>query len=293
MAAMDAVEDADRDRALPGVELRRLVSDLHGSTVPSTATSSPSHMARTGCSIRRRPLRIASASSGDRSIAGRNGNASAGVRIRSSSASSTENGPTAVRRSDAAVPAERVGDGAHVRPRGDVQLERRHAVLVAMQHELVDRRRAVGHVDVLARAEALVGALALDLHGRGGGHAQHDLAAERLEPLVELLERRRLVLVDRVALDVTGRGRRAEIDIRDVALVEPDEVLREPRRRAEQDEQEAGRERVERSGMARPRAGAVAEPLDDGERRRPRRLVDEHETGRPKRARRHERIPPG
>ena len=53
MAAMDAVEDAYSDGSLPRVELRGIVGDLHGSTVPSTATSSPSHIARTGRSIRR------------------------------------------------------------------------------------------------------------------------------------------------------------------------------------------------------------------------------------------------
>ena len=126
-----------------------------------------------------------------------------------------------------------------------------------MQHKLVDRRRAVRHLDVLALAKALVRALALDLHGRGGGHAQLDLAAERLEPLLELLERGRLVLFDGVALDVARRGRRAEVDLGHVPLVEADEVLREPRRRAEQHEQQPGRERVERARVAR-----LARPCD-------------------------------
>ena len=83
--------------------------------------------------------------------------------------------------------------------------------------------------------------------------------------------------LDDLALDVAGRRARRQVDLGQVALVEPDEVLRQPRRRPEQDEQEPGRERVERPGVAGARAGAVAQPLDDRERRRPRRLVDEDE----------------
>ena len=252
VAEMDAVEDADRNRPLTRVELRRISHDVHGSTVPSTATSSAlAHRAN-------RPLDSPPARANRVGLLGgeidcrqerqRVGRGQDPLFVGVVHGERPDGGAA----ERAAVPAERIGDRAHVRPRGDEQLERRHAVLVAVQHELVDRRRAIRHVDVLARAKALVGALALDLHGGGGGHAQHDLAAERLEPLVELLERRRLVLVVRVAFDVPVEVVEPEIDLRHVALVEADEVLREPRRGAEQHEQEPGRERVERSRMARP-----------------------------------------
>src|SRR5581483_298089 len=98
VAAVDAVEGTDRDRPPPPLELLGPADDPHGSTVPSTATSSPPHRTRTRSATRRRPCRIAAASRASTSTAGRKASASAGGTIRSSSACATEKGPTSVRR---------------------------------------------------------------------------------------------------------------------------------------------------------------------------------------------------
>ncbi len=71
--------------------------------------------------------------------------------------------------------------------------------------------------------------------------------------------------------------RDAELDLGHVALVEPDEVAGEPGRRAEQDEQEPARERIERARVAGLEPEAPPKRANDGERRRADRLVDEHE----------------
>ena len=78
---VDAVERADRDRARPPLELARRVRDVH------SAASSASTRSRTASGTR------ATASAGSRA------SASATAISRSESASSTANGPTAVRRS--------------------------------------------------------------------------------------------------------------------------------------------------------------------------------------------------
>ena len=100
MAAVDAVEDPERDRAVLALELGRRACDVQtGITTEPTATSRPSWIVRVSGAARLRPVRIASASPASTSTAGRKGSASAAGRIRWSSASSTENGPTSVRRS--------------------------------------------------------------------------------------------------------------------------------------------------------------------------------------------------
>jgi hypothetical protein len=63
----------------------------------------------------------------------------------------------------------------------------------------------------------------------------------------------------------------------DVALVETDEVAREPRRAPEQHEQEPGGERVEGARVPCLDAEARAQAVDDGERGGSGGLVDEDE----------------
>ena len=82
-------------------------------------------------------------------------------------------------------------------------------------------------------------------------------------------------LLEDLPLAVTGGRPQAEPDLRLVALVEPDEVARQARRGPEEAEQEAARQRIERAGVPGLHAVAGAEPLDDVERRRADRLVDE------------------
>ena len=93
--------------------------------------------------------------------------------------------------------------------------------------ERVDPGAANGHCDLLPTPRQPVGALAADLHRRGGGDRQLDLAPEGFEPCLELLSRGRIVTFAELAFRVAGRGRRGEVDVRDVALVEPDEAWRQ------------------------------------------------------------------
>src|SRR5215218_10265043 len=178
------------------------------------------------------------------------------------------------------VPAERVRDRAHVRPRADVRAQGGDAVLVPDELQRVNRRAAKRHLHRDTAPREPVRALAADLHRRRRRDPQFDLAAERSQPRLELVTRRRLVLLDDLALWIAGGRARPQVDRGLVALVEPDQVLHQPRRSAEQDEQEAARERVERPRVPRPRAGAIPDLADDRERRRARRLVDQHEPRR-------------
>ena len=200
--------------------------------------------------------------------------------IRSGSASSTRNGPISVRRSVDAVTAERVRDRADVRPRGDVQLEPRDAVRVPASVELVDVHRAHRHLDGDAAAVERVRALAVDLHRRRGRDREVDRAAQAVERRLELVARRRVVLVDALALDVAGRRARRQVDLRHVALRQPDEPRLQPRRRAREEQQEPGRERIERPRVPGPRPGPPPHRGDDRERRRPGGLVDEDDPAR-------------
>ena len=132
------------------------------------------------------------------------------------------------------------------------------------------------HLHGDAPAVEAVGALAVDLH-RGGRRAR----AARRRPRARgcrLLAGDRRLLHD-LALPVAGRRAQAEADLGPVALVQADEVAREPGPAAEQDEQEAGRERVERPGVPGLHPVASAQVGHDGERRRPGRLVDQDEPG--------------
>jgi hypothetical protein len=137
----------------------------------------------------------------------------------------------------------------------------------------MDCRPTGRHLDRNAAPLELVRALTLDFTADACGTPQLDLALEGLD----VLERRKLGLLDHLPLAVAGRRTEAEPDLRLVALVEPDEVAGQAGRGAEQDEQEAARERVERPGVSRLHAVLGAQPLDDRERRRADRLVHQHQ----------------
>src|SRR6185437_677091 len=125
--------------------------------------------------------------------------ASSAVSSRSGSASSTSNGPTSVRRSVAQWPPS--------------------AVAIGDELELVDARAADRHLDRHAFAVELVGALAADLDCRGGRDGQLDLAAERLETTLQLVIGRRLGAADDRPLTVPRVHGRAQVYVREVALV--------------------------------------------------------------------------
>ena len=160
------------------------------------------------------------------------------------------------------------------------------AVAVRDDVERVDLRAPHGHLHLHPAPREPVGTLTADLHRRHGRDRQLDLAAEALEPLLELVRAGGVVPFEDLSLRIAGRGRRREVDLRDVALVEPDEAWRQLGRPAGQQDEQAGRERVERAGVARARAGAPPQLGDHFERRRPRRLVDEDDPRGLKRARR-------
>ena len=204
-----------------------------------------------------------------------------------SSASSTPNGPTSVRRSDTQWPPSAVGDRAHVGSGRDEQVEPGDSAFVRLERELVDVHRAKRHLDGNASPVQGVGALAADLHRRDGGNRQLDGAAERGERLVERFRAERLVLVEHVALEVAGRRAGRQVDRGRVPLRQAYELRLQPRRGAREEHEQAGREGIERARV--PGAGARPPPdrRDDRERRRAGRLVDEDDPARMLRARRH------
>ena len=118
------------------------------------------------------------------------------------------------------------------------------------------------------------------LTAEAAGICRSTSPAERGDALVELGLWRRLVLLDDLALRVSGRRRRGQVDRGLVLLRQPHELLRLLGEGAEQDEEQARGEGVERAGVPGPRAGPVAEIADDRERGRAGRLVDEHQAAR-------------
>ena len=217
MPAVHPVEGADGDRARAALELLRQAGDPRRH---HPAASKASTCARTVSGTR------SSATCGSRASAAASGN------IRSRSASSTANGPTAVRRRLVQCPPSAAAIARHVGARADVQLEPRRAVGVAAKLERVDRGAAQRHRQLDAAPREPVGTLTVDLHRGGGRDRQLDLAAEARERPLELGAARRRVLLGEFALRVAGRARAREVDIGEVALVEPDEAGGEPGREA-------------------------------------------------------------
>ena len=120
-----------------------------------------------------------------------------------------------------------------------------------------------------------VGALTADLHRRGGGDRQLDVAAEGLESFLQLVPGRRLVPLDDLPLGIAGRGRRREIDLRDVSLVQSDEAWLQLSCPTGQHEQQPRRERIERARVARARARSASQLGDHLERGWTARLVQQ------------------
>ncbi len=100
---------------------------------------------------------------------------------------------------------------------------------------------------MLAAPEALVRAFAVDLDRRSRRYRQLDRAYKLLG---KVLGRADGPFGEQVTLGVACRGRGAELDLCPVALVEAHEVLGQPGRRADQDEEQTRRGWVKRSGVA-------------------------------------------
>jgi hypothetical protein len=156
----------------------------------------------------------------------------------------------------------------------EVELHERRRVPADAQ--VVHGRAPHRHLDRDPAPMEPVRALALDLHRRRLRDGQLDFSRQRFD----LVRRRDRRLLDDVPFTVTRGRPQAEPDLGPVALVEADEVPREPRPAAEEHEQEPRRERVERPGVTRLRPVALAQPLHDRERRRPGGLVHQHEPAR-------------
>ena len=184
VASMDSVEGSDRDRPRLPNDLRRCMRDPHSS------------LAR----------------------------ASSGGMIRSSSASSTRNGPISVLRSVGAVSPRASAIARTVRPRGDVEIETDDAVGVALLRQLVHDHATDRHLDRNALPMELVRPFAVDLHRGRRGDRQLDRPAEAVERERELVGRGWIVLFDHVALGIAGRRRRRQVDLRQIPLREADEL---------------------------------------------------------------------
>jgi hypothetical protein len=159
-----------------------------------------------------------------------------------------------------------------------VQVELHERRRVADDLQAVDGRGAQRHLDGDSAAVELVGALAADLHGGGRRNRQLDFPFKPQELLLGC----DLGLLDDLAFPVAGGRAQAEADLRAVALVQPDEVAREPRPLPQQDEQEPRRERVERARVPGLRPEPALRVGDDRKRGRPGRFVDQHEPRDPR-----------
>ena len=179
VAAVHAVERADRDRALGGLGVLRRAEDVHAITVSgrTVPAARPRHAdERSRVDERDGALERLGRSSGlpvrdERRLRGRElgrgrwATAASGGEDASSSASSTRERPDRRAPKRRAVAAERVGDRADVRPARDVQVEHELGRLEARRSRArgsVERR--VRHLDRDAAAVEAVGALAVDLH---------------------------------------------------------------------------------------------------------------------------------
>ena len=238
--SVDAVEGADRDpaRARLGVGQRGDL-DLGGtqrSASPAAGTSSPTR---------------------SRSI--------------SSPASSTLNGPIAVRRSSAAVGvAEGLDQGADVGAGGAFDLVAGRVALVAVEQlGPVDVDLALGRLDDLAPVGLPVEPLAADPDR--GGHRQPlaDPAGRQLERLGHAPG------LGQLAVGIAGARAPAEPGRGQVGLRQAGEEALDPGRPAEQDQQQAGREGVERAGVAGLAPALASHPRNHVVRGYPRRLVAE------------------
>ncbi len=171
-----------------------------------------------------------------------------------------------------AVRVVQVGDQrAHVGARRALDREGRELVVARELLEAGDLDLALGDLDDLAGAGAGVGALAVDLDRGVDRRALGDAAGRQRERLLGHLPRRDL------ALRVAGRRRVAEPRDGLVALGQLHQEALDPRPAADEDEQQAGRERVQRARVADLHALAQPPPhlRDDVVRRHPWGLVDE------------------
>ena len=250
MAEVDAVEGADRDRSRTLLELRRRVRDPHAAARPGRRQRRK-RRCRADLGLEREHLRPQSVGHAverlGRQPPERIRDRHEPARVGLLDPERPDGGPPQRR----AVASERLGDRADIRAGRHVEPEPDLVARIRDDVERVDLRTAQGHLHLDALPREPVGALTADLHRRGGGDRQLDLTAEALEPSLELRPSRSLVPLARLAFGIAGRGRRGEIDVRDVPLVQTDKARSQSSCRTGQQDQQPARERVERPGMAR------------------------------------------
>src|SRR3954470_1732880 len=149
--------------------------------------------------------------------------------------------------------------------------------------EAVDGDRPRRDDDVLAGADAGVGALAVDLDGAHRARHLLDVAGQLLDAGGDVVvgDGFRVRRRENLALGVVGRGAAAEAEGGQVGLAVQREVAEQLGGALDAEHQHAGRHRVERAGV--PDLAGAHDPAgtgDDVVRRHAGGLVDDHETGR-------------
>ncbi len=148
--------------------------------------------------------------------------------------------------------AQVAGDGADVGSPAAIDFEFDVGPLVLHQVECVDIDRAGFEFHFVSAAGEVVGAAAFDFHGAVGRRGLEDLADEILKGRVELGGRGRFCSKDGrfLRFGVVGRGGGAELDRREVLLGLVHEAFAELGGFADEQEEDAGGEGVEGSGVA-------------------------------------------
>ena len=145
----------------------------------------------------------------------------------------------------------------------------------------VGARRLQPSVVGRARAGERVAALTVDLLRRERRRLLHERAAERVERRLDRLARRHGRVADwsnSASLRIGGIGREPQADDGVVGLVACGQECRESRRLAEDEQQDAGRHRIERAGVADPfLAQHAAHARHHVVRRRALRLVNDEQ----------------
>lgn len=164
---------------------------------------------------------------------------------------------------DAEPGAEIAGQGANIGARravdAGIQFNARAFGSVDATHrehlEGTNRHPACGELDLLARANPVVGAAAVDLDGADRARPLVDLAGEGTDARSEFVighrrDCRRVGDTHDLSLGVVGRGRDPQPDGRLVGLVEAHQVGEQSRGRAGSEREQARRHGVEGAGMA-------------------------------------------
>ena len=188
--------------------------------------------------------------------------------MRSGSASSTPNGPISVRRSETQCPPSRVCDRADVRTRtrraGRAARCRRRSARASSSRTCIVRTgistATPRRWSAYARSPSIFTA---DAAGMGRSTAPRSPSRAASSSSTESGSCSSI----RSPFEVAGRGSRRQVDLGLVALVQADEAALEPRRRTGEEQEEPGRERIERPRVAGARPGLPAGRGDDGRTR--------------------------